>query len=137
MSIRGPFQVKMTAEPPYETVEGVTLSRARFDKTFSGPLTASSVVNMLAVRTPEAGSAGYVATERIEGTLEGKRGSFVVMHTGVMDRGTQSLSIVIVAGSGTGELAGISGRMTVEILEGGAHFYQIEYALSAPADRAP
>jgi hypothetical protein len=128
MSVKGTFEITMAAEPPYSTVEGVSLSRARFDKVFSGPLSGKSEVNMLAARTADPGSAGYVATERIEGTVDGKTGSFVVLHTGVMDAGARSLAIVIVPGSGTGELAGITGRMDIQIVDG-QHFYELDYTI--------
>lgn len=128
MNAKGTFEIEMSGEPPYDTVEGVSLSRARFDKTFSGPLAATSQVEMLAARTPVEGSAGYVAIERIDGVLEGKRGTFVVMHVGVMNRGERSLEIRIVPDSGTGELAGIAGRMDIQIVAG-QHHYEIEYTL--------
>lgn len=128
MNAKGTFEIKMTGEPPYDTVDGVSLSRARFDKRFVGPLEATSQVQMLAARTPVEGSAGYVAIERIDGVLEGKRGTFVVMHVGVMNRGARELEIRIVPDSGTGELAGIAGRMDIQIVSG-QHHYEIEYEL--------
>lgn len=127
--VSGPFDIKRTAEPPLDS-EGVVLGRSRFDKTFHGPLAATSVVHMISALTPVQGSAGYVAVEKITGALEGRAGSFVVMHTGVMDRGAQSLTISIVPDSGTGELVGIAGEMAIEI-EGGAHFYRLAYTLPA------
>lgn len=128
MIVKGSFDITMQPEPPYDTEGGITLSRASFDKRFSGPLEATSKVQMLAARTPVQGSAGYVALERISGSLEGRRGSFVVVHTGLMMRGTPSLSISIVPDSGTDELTGISGRMDIQIVDG-KHFYEIEYEL--------
>lgn len=128
MNVRGSFEVKMTGEPPFEVVEGVSLSRASFDKVFSGPLSGTSKVSMLAARTPIESSAAYVAIERITASLEGKSGSFVVLHTATMNRGARSLAIVIAPDSGTGALAGIEGRMDIEI-EGGQHHYSLEYTL--------
>jgi hypothetical protein len=129
MIAKGPFEVKMQAEPPYDAVEGVTLGRASFDKRFSGPLEGTGTVQMLAARTPVEGSAGYVAIERIQGSLDGRRGTFVVLHKGLMTRGTPSLAITIVPDSGTGELAGIAGRMSIEITAG-KHFYELDYTLA-------
>ena len=128
MIVKGSFELTMHPEPPYDTVEGVTLARVRFDKRFAGPLEATSEVNMIGARTPIEGSAGYVAVERVTGVLVGKRGSFVLMHTGLMTRGTPSLSVVIVPDSGTGELAGIFGTMKIEN-EGGKHGYELDYEL--------
>ncbi len=129
MIANGTFEVKMTGEPPYEVVDGVSLSRASFDKRFSGPLSGTSQVAMLAARTKVADSAGYVALERIVGQVEGKAGSFVVVHVGLMNHGAQSLTITIVPDSGTGELAGISGQMTIRI-EAGQHYYALDYTLA-------
>jgi hypothetical protein len=74
------------------------------------------------------GSAGYVAIERVTATLAGRSGSFVLQHSGSMDRGAQRLSITVVADSGTGGLAGISGELRITIT-GGKHFYEFEYSL--------
>lgn len=123
----GTFEVQMTGEPPYEVVDGISLSRASFDKRFSGPLNGTSKVQMLAARTKVPNSAGYVALERIVGELEGRSGSFVVVHLGLMNQGAQSLTIHIVPDSGTGALVGIAGKMAIRI-EGGQHYYGLEYA---------
>jgi len=132
MNAKGTFEVQMTAEPPFEVVDGVSLSRAQFDKQFSGPLSATGRVHMLAARTPRADSAGYGAVERISGALDGRRGSFVVLHTGIADRGARSLTVIVVPDSGTGDLQGLSGRMTIEITNG-QHYYEFDYTFAAPA----
>lgn len=131
MIAKGSFEISSEHEPPYDTVDGVTLGRTTFDKRFFGPLEATSKVQMLGARTPVAGSAGYVAIERIAGVLEGKTGTFVVVHSGLMSRGSRTgLSITIVPDSGTGQLAGISGRMDIQIVDG-KHFYELDYTLEA------
>jgi hypothetical protein len=128
--ITGTFEITMSGEPPFDVVDGVSLGRARFDKRFSGPMTATSRVEMLAARTPNAGSAGYVAIERITGSVEGKQGSFVAMHLGVMNRGADSLTITIVPDSGTGELTGIRGTMNIRITDG-QHHYELDHTFGA------
>jgi hypothetical protein len=128
MTAKGSFEVTMSGEPPYEIIDGVSLSRVTFEKKFEGPLDATSKVAMVAARTKIETSAGYVAAERIIGTLEGKPGTFVLVHVGLMTRGAPSLQIAIVPDSGTGELAGISGRMDIQIVED-KHFYELEYEL--------
>ncbi|WP_373046912.1 DUF3224 domain-containing protein [Vulgatibacter sp.] len=128
MNARGTFEIQMKAEPPYDTVDGVALARTSFDKQFAGPLEATSVVHMLSARTPVAGSAGYVAIERVTGTLDGRRGTFVLQHNGVMERGASSLSVTVVPDSGTGELRGLSGSLAIRI-EAGQHHYDFEYEL--------
>lgn len=129
MNIKGTFEIVAQPEPPFDTVDGVSLNRMTFDKQFAGGLEATSKVHMLAARTPVEGSAGYVAVERISGVLQGRRGTFVVLHTGVMNRGARSLSIAVVPDSGTGELVGMSGSMDIQIREG-QHFYELEYELA-------
>ena len=124
----GTFDITRHAEPPYDTAEGVTLGRMRFDKRFHGPLEATSSVDMIFAGTPVEGSAGYVAIERVTGTLHGRRGSFVLQHTGLMDRGKPSLSVIIVPDSGTDQLSGLSGRLDI-VIEGGKHSYVLEYIL--------
>ena len=128
MNVKGTFEVKMSGEPPFEVVDGVSLGRASFDKTFEGPLRGTSKVYMLAARTPIENSASYVAIERITGSVEGKEGSFVVLQTATMNRGARALTIQIAPDSGTGALTGIAGRMEIQILEG-KHFYEIDYTL--------
>ena len=102
------------------------MGHSRFDKRFRGPLDATSVVHMLAVMSATPGSGAYVAIERIEGTLDGKRGSFHAQHSGAMDRGTPSLDISVVPDSGTGELAGLHGRIAIDIVDG-KHYYTFDY----------
>jgi hypothetical protein len=98
------------------------------DKEIAGDLVAVTQGQMLSAGTETAGSAGYVAIERVEGTLEGKQGAFVLQHFGVMDRGAPSLKVAIVPDSGTGELAGISGSFDIRIADG-QHFYELVYSL--------
>ena len=83
---------------------------------------------MLTAISPEEGSAGYVAVEEVRGTLHGREGSFLLQHHGLMDRGAQQLSITVVPDSGTGELRGIAGTMTLTIGDG-AHAYELTYRL--------
>ena len=99
------------------------------DKQFHGDLEGSSKGQMLAVQGDVKGSAGYVAMERVSGTLAGRNGTFALQHTGTMTRSTPELSVTVVPDSGTGELAGISGRMTINIADG-KHSYEFEYTLA-------
>lgn len=126
----GPFEVKATRQPPYDSAEGLVLARTHFDKTFTGDLAATSTVEMLSAGTPVQGSAIYVALERVTGTLGGRSGNFVLAHFGVMHRGQASLRLEVAPDSGTGELVGLSGSMQIEIKEGGAHFYRFEYEIA-------
>jgi len=128
MQAKGTFEIKMTAEPPYSTDDGITLGRVSFAKQFAGDLTGTSEVQMLAARTPIPSSAGYVAIERVVGTLAGRSGTFVMQHSGRMQRGTQTLTITVVPDSGTGELAGLDGTFAIDVVEG-KHHYSFDYTL--------
>ncbi len=97
-------------------------------KTFHGDLDGTSMGQMLAIRTPVEGSAGYVAMERVTAALAGHEGSFALQHSGSMDKGAQSLLVTVVPDSGTGGFAGLAGSMDIKI-EGGRHFYTFRYSL--------
>jgi hypothetical protein len=127
---RGTFEIKMTPEPPYDTALGVTLGLLRAEKRFSGELDGTSTLTMTAARTPTSGSAGYVAIERLTCALGGKHGSFVLQHSGTMNRGAATLSCTVVPDSGTGELVGLSGSMRIDI-DAGQHKYTFDYELNA------
>jgi hypothetical protein len=125
---KGSFTVEMKPLSEPNAADGVSLGRMSLDKRFEGDLVAAGKGEMLTALTPVKGSAGYVAIERVTGTLHGRTGSFVFQHTGTMDRGAQQLSITVVPGSGTGALAGITGTFKLSIVEG-KHFYEFEYSL--------
>jgi hypothetical protein len=113
MQIKGTFETKMTAEPPYSDVDGVSLGRVSFEKTFRGELDATSHVDMIGARNAgQPTSAGYVAIERITGKLAGRTGTFVLQHNGIMNRGTPSLDCTVVPDSGTGERASSTSSTT-------------------------
>ena len=128
---RGSFVVEMKPQGEPNATEGVTTGRMSLSKRFDGDLVASGQGEMLTALTPVEGSAGYVAIERVTGTLDGRPGSFVFQHSGTMHQGTQQLSITVVPGSGTGALAGLEGRFTLSIVEG-KHLYEFEYTLPTP-----
>ena len=125
---RGPFDVKLIPQPFDDKGEDALLGRMSLDKQFHGDLEATSRGVMLSAGTSVKGSAGYVAIERVTGTLDGRSGSFVLQHSGTMERGTPHLSITVVPDSGTGQLAGLAGKMTINIADG-KHSYDFEYTL--------
>jgi len=125
----GTFEVKLTPQPLADTSGGAKFVRMSGDKKFSGDLEATGKGEMLAVGTGAPGSSGgYVAIEWVNGTLNGKKGSFILQHSGTMTRGTQHMVITVVPESGTDELKGLSGRMTINIADG-KHSYLFEYTL--------
>jgi hypothetical protein len=125
---RGTFDVKLT---PHATVspESAALGRMSIDKQFHGDLEGTSRGEMLTAVTDVKGSAGYVAIERVSGSLGGSSGTFVLQHSGTMTRGAPQLTIAVVPDSGTGQLAGLTGTMTITI-EDGKHFYEFDYTLA-------
>lgn len=125
---KGTFTVEMKPQAEPDTADGVSLGRMSLDKRFEGDLVATGSGEMLTALTPIKGSAGYVAIERVNGTLKGRSGSFVFQHSGTMDQGAQKLSITVVPGSGTGALAGIAGEFRINIKDG-KHFYEFEYSI--------
>ena len=123
----GTFEVRLSPQVDGEA-GGACVGRMLIDKRFAGDLEATSKGQMLAVRTSTEGSAGYVAMELVTGSLGGRTGTFVLQHTGTMERGAQRLSVTVVPDSGTGELEGLAGRMEIIISEG-THSYHFDYTL--------
>ena len=128
----GDFTVKITPDGDVDKTQGAALGRMNLDKQFTGDLTGTSKGQMLTAMTEVKGSAGYVAMERVSGTLQGHDGSFVLQHFATMSAaaGPQQ-SITVVPDSGTGQLAGIAGQMLIKIAPDGKHSYEFEYQLPA------
>ena len=127
---KGTFDVKVDPQGEADKAEGSTLARMSLDKKYHGDLEAGAKGTMLTAGTDVKGSAGYVAIERVTGTLNGKTGSFVLQHNATLSRGTPMQSIIVVPDSGTGQLAGIAGKLTV-IIADGKHSYEFDYTLPA------
>ena len=128
MHASGSFEVKMTPQPPDSGVGDASIGRMALDKQYHGDLEASGLGQMLATGTATPGSAGYVAMERVSGTLGGRRGAFNLQHHGLMTRGAPSLRIQVVPDSGSEELEGLAGTLNITITDG-KHFYDFEYTL--------
>ena len=124
----GTFEVKLTPQPTDAYADGATLARLTIDKQFHGDLAGTSTGQMLTAGTVEKSSAGYVAIERVAGTLHGRRGTFVFQHSGTMNRGVPTLTLTVVPDSGTGELRGLTGSMVIKIADG-KHSYEFDYTL--------
>jgi hypothetical protein len=126
----GPFDVKLTPQKAdSEVAQSANFGRMTADKQYHGDLDATSKGEMIAAQTEVKGSAGYVAMERVTGTLKGHKGSFVLQHSGTMTRGLPTLSVTVVPDSGTGELKGISGKMNIIIAPDGKHSYEFDYTI--------
>lgn len=123
----GTFEVKLLPQTDDKSGDA-TLGRMTIDKTFHGDLEGTSKGQMLTGMTEVKGSAGYVAIEKVSGTLHGRTGTFILQHTGTMNRGVPQLIITVVPDSGTGQLTGLVGNLTVNIDEG-KHSYEFEYTL--------
>lgn len=125
----GPFDVKLLPQKPDSDVaEAAKLGRTSLDKQFHGDLEATSKGEMIATQTEVKGSAGYVAMERVTGTLAGRKGTFVLQHSATMNRGVPELSITVVPDSATDELTGLTGKMNI-IIAAGKHSYEFDYVL--------
>jgi len=127
----GPFEVTLKPLPMDNDPGSEMLARMSIDKQFSGDLEATSKGQMLTGGTAIKTSAGYVAIELVTGTLKGRKGSFILQHNGVMNRGAPSLVITVVPDSGTEQLEGIRGTMAIKI-DGGKHSYELNYTLGTP-----
>jgi Protein of unknown function (DUF3224) len=123
----GTFEVQL--KPQVDGGEVASLGRMTIDKQFHGDLEATSRGQMLTAGTAVKGSAGYVAIEQVGGTLHGRKGTFVLQHSGTMTRGEPQLTISVVPDSGTAQLAGISGTLAIKIADG-KHFYHFEHSLA-------
>ncbi len=127
----GEFEVNMQPLTAHAAGrDGVTLGRMALEKIFQGELAAESRGEMLSAITAVEGSAGYVAIEQVSGTLHGRGGSFVLQHFGIMQGAASRLVLEVVPDSGTGDLAGLSGTMAIQIDDDGRHSYTFDYALA-------
>ena len=125
---RGLLDVNIEAEPPFLEQDGLKLNRSVVRKEFSGDMVGTSEAQMIAAFTGTPGSAGYVAIEHFTGSVGGKSGSFVLQHSGVMNKGDAQLTVTIVPDSGTGELGGILGTLEIDNDEG-QHSYILDFEL--------
>lgn len=124
----GSFTVSMHPAAPTERAGSTTLGRMLLHKEYGGELVATGKGEMLTAVTDTKGSASYVAIEQITGVLQGRAGSFVVHHAGTMSGGVDRLSIAIVPDSGTEQLTGIAGELTLRVVDG-EHRYELLYSL--------
>jgi len=122
----GDFEVKLAPQ----SAADAPIGRMSIDKQFHGDLEATSKGEMLAFMTSVKGSAGYVAMEQVTGALNGRSGTFVLQHTGTMTRGEQQQSVTVVPDSGTNELKGLAGKMTI-IIANGKHSYDFDYEFAS------
>ena len=129
MRASGTFDVTLVPQPADAYADGAALGRMTIDKRFHGDLEGTSRGQMLSGMSGVKGSAGYVAIERVSGTLGGRRGTFVLQHSGTMTRGAPTLAVTVIPDSGTEELAGLSGTMQIDT-GGGGHAYTFDYAFA-------
>jgi Protein of unknown function (DUF3224) len=127
MRASGTFEVKLV--PQADENADPTLGRMSIDKKYYGDLEGGSKGQMLTAMSGVKGSAGYVAIEKVAGKLQGRTGSFALQHSGTMTRGAPELTVTVVPDSGTDQLAGLAGKMTIRI-EDGKHFYGLEYTIA-------
>jgi len=126
--VSGEFTVVMQPETMSAVAADSGIGRMSLDKRYHGALQAEGKGEMLAQLDRALGSGVYVAVERVSGTLDGRSGSFLLHHTGVMTRGAPALTVAVVPDSGSGDLSGLSGTLRIRI-EGGKHYYDLDYTL--------
>ena len=131
MHAEGTFEVKNAPLTADDALAGTAIGRYGLDKQFQGSLEGTSKGEMLGAGNPATGTAGYVAIEQFTGKLHGRSGSFALQHFGTMEENKFDLVVKVVPGSGTGDLSGISGTMTIKIVSG-KHSYQFDYSLPTP-----
>lgn len=124
--VSGTFDVQLAPQPLFDTSADALLGRLSIDKRFHGDLEGTSKGEMLSAGTSVQGSAGYVAIEKVSGSLQGRVGTFVLQHVGVLNRGASELSITVVPDSGTDGLVGLSGKMDIKN-DAGKHSYTFNY----------
>jgi hypothetical protein len=124
----GPFEVKLLPLDIAWDGDPTPYGRMSIDKQYSGDLEGTSQGEMLSAMSSVKGSAGYVAIEKVTGTLQGRQGTFIFQHSATMNRGAPSLSVTVIPDSGTGDLAGISGSLQI-IIENKKHSYIFDYSL--------
>jgi len=124
-SAHGTFSVDVH---PLSPAPAAGIGRFSINKTIHGDIEATSIGEMFTGGDPKKGLAGYVAIEFVIGTINGKHGSFALQHFATMDGNGPKMQVIVVPGSGTGELAGIEGTFTIRV-ENREHFYDFEYAL--------
>ncbi|MGA9423068.1 MAG: DUF3224 domain-containing protein [Rhodanobacteraceae bacterium] len=129
---RGTFEVDLQPLVSHAATPESGIARMSIDKQFRGDLDAASKGEMLSAGAPRSGSAGYVAIEHVQGTLDGRNGGFALQHSGTLRNGDARLAVNVVPGSGTGELEGIAGSMAIVIADG-KHSYDLEYSLGDEA----
>jgi hypothetical protein len=135
MEASGTFEVKISPAEGTSFEKAMSVGRYEIDKTWAGDFAGTSKGEMLTSHTESTGSMAYVAMEHMTGNLGGKSGSFYLMHRATMTKGDASsgeMNIVVVKGSGTGELAGLSGELKIIIDAAGNHSYVFEYEMVQP-----
>lgn len=126
--VSGEFDVAMVPQPVAELNSDSGIGRMTLDKRYQGPLTATGRGEFLSYQGAMPTSAVYVAIEKVEGTLDGRHGSFALQHAGVMGGGHAGLRVIVAPDTGTGELTGLRGTMNIR-MEQGKHFYDFDYIL--------
>ena len=122
----GTFEVKLS---PQDEGTGAPVGRMTIDKQFKGDLVGTSKGQMLMASSGSVqSSAGYVPIEKVTGTLNGRRGTFYLQHSGTMTRGAGELTITVIPDTGTDQLLGLRGKMNI-IIADGKHSYEFDYDL--------
>jgi hypothetical protein len=115
-------------ETPVLDVDGASITRTTFVKRLTGDLAGVSHGELVMAGAGEASKA-YSGVERFDGSLEGRPGTFILRHHAWMAGGSGALDVVVMADSGTGDLAGISGTASISQDDEGRHSLTLDYQL--------
>ena len=124
------FTIKSWDEKPYSEGNGVPkMTKASVSKAYTGEIAGEGQAEYVMMYRPD-GSATFVGLERITGRVAGKQGSFVLQRTGVFESGLAKESYTVIAGSGTGELSGLTGEGQTALGHGTEYPFSLAYELS-------
>lgn len=122
----GTFEVKLNRQ---DDGAEMPVGRMTIEKQFQGDLAGTSKGQMLMAASESVqGSAGYVAIEKVTGTLNGRSGTFYLQHNATMTRGVGELNVIVIPDTGTDQLTGLRGKMNI-IIADGKHSYEFDYEL--------
>jgi hypothetical protein len=125
----GTFEVKVEPIPAESKGDRPSFPRFTLDKQYRGDLEGTSQGEMMTASGTMEGSAAAVAIEHFNGSLNGRKGSFALVHSATMRRGGEySMIIRVVPDSGTEQLAGLTGTLEI-VIEGNVHHYNFDFSL--------
>jgi hypothetical protein len=123
------FEIQDWQEAPLsELPDTPKLTRANVKRSFSGDLEGEGTLEYLMAYRPD-GTAEFLGMERVVGKLEGREGSFVLQHRGAYEAGVAKAELLVVPGTATGELEGLSGKGDFAAGHEKKHHMRLDYRI--------